>query len=242
MEFINQCKCICLALILMLGAWSSEATSRSLQDAMMYGRYEQWMARYGRVYTDIAEKEKRFQIFKDNVAFIESSNDEVHKPYKLSVNRFADLTNEEFTASRNRFKGHECSTKSTSFKYENVTVPATMDWRQKGAVTPIKDQGQCGCCWAFSAVAAMEGITQISTGKLISLSEQELVDCDVNGEDQGCEGGLMDVSTILAHIVLAFPYKIMTKLVTDLRKSQVSASAYAWDCNVCCNPQVSCQF
>nr|CAD1841248.1 unnamed protein product [Ananas comosus var. bracteatus] len=79
------------------------------------------------------------------------------------------------------------------FKYENVTaVPVSMDWRTKGAVTPVKDQGQCGCCWAFSAVAATEGITKLSTGKLISLSEQELVDCDVNGEDQGCDGGLMD--------------------------------------------------
>ncbi|XP_034208923.1 senescence-specific cysteine protease SAG39-like [Prunus dulcis] len=181
-------------LILMLGAWSCEATSRSLQDESMYGRYEQWMTRYGRVYNDVNEKENRFKIFKENVAFIESSNNDVNKPYKLGVNQFADLTNEEFKASRNGFKGHECSTKTTSFKYEKVKapVPATMDWRKKGAVTPIKDQGQCGCCWAFSAVAATEGITQLTTGKLISLSEQELVDCDTSGEDQGCEGGLMD--------------------------------------------------
>ncbi|KAH7860691.1 hypothetical protein Vadar_016872 [Vaccinium darrowii] len=67
-----------------------------------------------------------------------------------------------------------------------------MDWRKKGVVTPIKNQEQCGCCWAFSAVASMEGIVGITTGKLISLSEQELVDCDINGQDQGCNGGLMD--------------------------------------------------
>ncbi|PQP98098.1 hypothetical protein Pyn_13859 [Prunus yedoensis var. nudiflora] len=146
------------------------------------------------VYNDINESEKRFNIFKENAAFIESSNNNAKKSYKLSINQFADLTNEEFKASRNGFKGHECSTKKTSFKYENVTaaVPASMDWRKKGAVTPIKDQGQCGCCWAFSAVAATEGITQLTTGKLISLSEQELVDCDTSGEDQGCEGGWMD--------------------------------------------------
>ncbi|CAN6677663.1 unnamed protein product [Malus baccata var. baccata] len=175
MESINQyySKCICLALIFMLRALSSQATSRALQDASMYGKYEQWMARYGRVYTGINEKEKRFNIFKENVAFIESSNKDAYKLYKLSVNQFAGLTNEEFKASRNGFMGHECSAKTTSFKYENVTTPPTVDWRKKGAVTPIKDQGQCGCCWAFSAVAAMEGITKLTT-------------------DQGCQGGLMD--------------------------------------------------
>ncbi|KAK2996129.1 hypothetical protein RJ639_029404 [Escallonia herrerae] len=85
------------------------------------------------------------------------------------------------------------SSKSMSFRYENVTaVPSCMDWRKKGAVTPVKDQGQCGSCWAFSTIAATEGINQLTTGKLISLSEQELVDCDKAGEDQGCEGGYME--------------------------------------------------
>ncbi|KAK9221669.1 hypothetical protein WN944_010096 [Citrus x changshan-huyou] len=193
MAFTSQQQCLCLALIL-LGAWIPQAmSSRTLQDAAMYERYEQWMARYGRVYRDNAEKEKRFTIFKQNVANIEAFNKASEKPYKLAVNEFADLTNEEFKASRNRFKGHMCSEQTGPFKYENVTaVPSTMDWRKKGAVTPVKDQGQCGCCWAFSAVAAIEGINQLTTGKLASLSEQELVDCDVKGEDEGCNGGLMD--------------------------------------------------
>ncbi|KAL6286318.1 hypothetical protein ACE6H2_010708 [Prunus campanulata] len=71
-------------------------------------------------------------------------------------------------------------------------VPATVDWRKQGAVSPIRDQCQCGCCWAFSAVAATEGIIQRTAGKLISLSEQELVDCDTADQDQGCEGSLID--------------------------------------------------
>ncbi|KAG6756107.1 hypothetical protein POTOM_039528 [Populus tomentosa] len=152
----------------------------------MMERHETWMALYGRVYNDHVEKERRLNIFKNNVELIESFNKVGKKPYKLSVNEFADLTNEEFRASRNGYK-------ILHFRYENASaVPSTMNWRKKGAVTPIKDQGQCGCCWAFSAVAATEGITQLSTGKLISLSEQELVDCDTSGEDQGCNGGLMD--------------------------------------------------
>ena len=136
-------QCICVALMFMLGALASQATSRSLQDASLYEKHKQWMARYGRVYKDASEEEKRFNIFKDNVEYIESSNKAANKPYKLGVNQFADLTNEEFKL-RNRFKSHVCTT-TTSFKYENVTaVPSTMDWRKKGAVTPIKYQGKCG--------------------------------------------------------------------------------------------------
>ncbi|WCJ32857.1 Cysteine proteinases superfamily protein [Euphorbia peplus] len=186
--------CIVLALIFLFGAFASQAiATRSLQDASMQAMHEQWMTRYGRVYKDSNEKEMRFDIFKQNVQFIESFNKAQAKSYKLGINQFADLTNEEFKTSRNGFKGHMCSEQEGPFRYQNITaVPTSMDWRKKGAVTPIKDQGQCGSCWAFSTVAAVEGITQLTTGKLISLSEQELVSCDTQGEDQGCEGGLMD--------------------------------------------------
>ncbi|OIW08323.1 hypothetical protein TanjilG_02999 [Lupinus angustifolius] len=191
----NQFHYISLPLIFCFVFLAFQVTSRTLQDASIYERHEQWMIRHGKVYKDPQERENRFRIFKENVNYIESFNDAGNKPYKLGINQFADLKNEEFTATRNRFKGHMCSsiTRTTSFKYENVTaVPSTVDWRQKGAVTPVKDQGQCGCCWAFSAIAATEGINKLSTGTLISLSEQELVDCDTKGVDQGCEGGLMD--------------------------------------------------
>ncbi|XP_047948166.1 senescence-specific cysteine protease SAG39-like [Salvia hispanica] len=179
-------------LLALLGLWASLAAARTAPDASMMERHEKWMVENGRVYKDEAEKVKRFNIFKENVEYIESFNEAASKPYKLAVNRFADLTNAEFHNSRNGYRMGSKASASSSFRYANVSAaPASIDWRKKGAVTPVKDQGQCGCCWAFSAVAATEGINQIKTGKLVSLSEQQLVDCDTS-EDQGCNGGLMD--------------------------------------------------
>ncbi|XP_024988580.1 senescence-specific cysteine protease SAG39-like [Cynara cardunculus var. scolymus] len=181
--------------LLIIGIWSSQITCRMLSDLSMSEKHEMWMVRYGRVYKDDTEKEMRFKIFKDNMEFIESFNSGGNHPYKVGANAFADQTNEEFKAARNgyKFSTNKKLDQTTPFRYENVTVvPPSMDWRKKGAVTQVKDQGQCGSCWAFSTIAATEGITQLSTGKLISLSEQELVDCDRSGEDEGCEGGEME--------------------------------------------------
>lgn len=218
---ILGCLCFC----------SSVLGARELNDDLsMVARHEGWMAEYGRVYKDAAEKAQRFEIFKANARFIESFN-AGNRKFWLSINQFADLSNDEFRATKTN-KGFIPNKVKvpTEFRYENMSfdaLPATVDWRTKGAVTPIKNQGQCGkyiyaacelhnmyienllhirmcvieytaielfagCCWAFSAVAATEGIVKLSTGNLVSLSEQELVDCDVHGEDQGCEGGLMD--------------------------------------------------
>ncbi|CAI0443170.1 unnamed protein product [Linum tenue] len=195
-------------LLLLATIDSSVAAARAapLTDALIRQMHEQWMTSHGRVYVTSAEKERRYQIFKVNVARIESfnaaGNNNTTSSYKLGVNQFADMTNEEFLKSQTGFKGYITRSNGSSvdspFKYAkaasgNDDVPAaTVDWREKGAVTAVKNQGQCGCCWAFSAVAAVEGISQITSGELTSLSEQELVDCDRRGYNNGCDGGVVD--------------------------------------------------
>uniref|UniRef100_A0A5B7CFU0 Actinidain n=1 Tax=Davidia involucrata TaxID=16924 RepID=A0A5B7CFU0_DAVIN len=157
--------------------------------------YESWLVRHGKSYNAIGEKEKRFEIFKDNLRFIDEHNAE-NRTYKVGLNRFADLTNEEyrsmFLGGRMERKKRLASPKSDRYAFRSgEELPVAADWRKNGAVAPVKDQGQCGSCWAFSTVAAVEGINKIVTGDLISLSEQELVDCD-RSYNQGCNGGLMD--------------------------------------------------
>ncbi|CAM0953661.1 unnamed protein product [Alopecurus aequalis] len=185
-----------LLLISLMSITSSVLAARELaggEEAAMQARHEEWIAKHGRKYKDDAEKAQRFQVFKTNSELVARSNADGTKKYRLAINKFADLTNEEFVGTYTGFKAMPPGAKKVpGFKYENISLSAEVaqgiDWRTRGAVTGVKNQHHCGCCWAFSAVAAVEGINQITTGQLVSLSEQQLLDCTNN---HGCSGGAM---------------------------------------------------
>jgi len=133
----------------------------------------------------------RFAIFKDNLKFIEQHNANPANTYTVGVNQFADMTNAEFKRTMTGLNALQNKVQDNVVVLP-VATAAAVDWTTAGAVTPVKNQGQCGSCWAFSTTGSVEGINQITTGKLLSFSEQELVDCASAYGNQGCNGGLMD--------------------------------------------------
>lgn len=171
---------------------------------------EEWnsfKAKHNKKYNDESEERLRYKIYLENRHKIAKHNTKYHQkevPYRLELNKYADMLHTEFVRTLNGFNrtvNNENSVYKTFSKVEepvtfieaaNVEVPSAVDWREKGAVTDVKDQGHCGSCWSFSATGALEGQHYRKTGKLVSLSEQNLVDCSTSYGNNGCNGGLMD--------------------------------------------------
>ncbi|KQJ91493.1 ervatamin-B [Brachypodium distachyon] len=177
----------------------------------MAPRFQRWKAEHGRAYATRDEELRRLRVYARNVRYIEAANGDpaAGLTYQLGETAYTDLTADEFTAMytspspvlsahddeaagammiTTRAGAVDAGGQQVYFNVSTAGAPASVDWRAKGAVTEVKNQGRCGSCWAFSTVAVVEGIHQIRTGNLISLSEQELVDCDTL--DYGCDGGV----------------------------------------------------
>lgn len=141
--------------------------------------------KYGREYNG-NEDGIRKSIFEDNMRYIQQENAK-NLTYTLAVNMFADLTGDEFVAQYTGLSQMPSFGAHLGVHEEGESIDSSIDWVEKGAVNSVKDQGKCGSCWAFSTVGTLESAYQIATGKLLSLSEQQLVDCDRS--DSGCNGG-----------------------------------------------------
>ena len=155
--------------------------------------FSDWKAQFGKVYASASHESEAFSTWAKNHEIIEAHN-ALGMSYTLGHNEFSDISASEFFRTRLGFNAslHRSTTYSKRPQHvvRGVQLADVVDWVEKGAVTPVKNQGACGSCWAFSTTGALEGAYAIASGELVSLSEEELVQCD--GTDSGCSGGLMD--------------------------------------------------
>ena len=200
-------------------------SERITEDEMAYMRY---VTEWGKSYGTKAEFVFRMEQFKKTMAKIaEHESNDAHRS-KVGVNQFSDWTEAEYK----RLLGYKPSETVSAVEPElldTTNLQTEVNWVTKGAVTKVKNQGQCGSCWAFSTTGAVEGAMFLSSGSLESYSEQQLVDC--SKQNNACNGGLMDyafmyIETAPLMLESAYPYtgrKGSCKYESSKGKGQVKA-------------------
>lgn len=171
---------------------ASGLTAVVANDPATDAAWESFKVKFGTQYNDELEEAERKGVFSSNFAHIQQHNSR-DEQYKLGVNQFSALTATEWEAT---YLGAvpPPSDSQEGLPYlgrleESSALTDSIDWSTLGAVTAVKDQGQCGSCWSFSTTGAMEGANQVATGRLVSFAEQQLVDCDTADGNAGCGGG-----------------------------------------------------
>jgi cathepsin F len=188
MRFLALCIFLFLCIVVIQGAAPSEWAS-----------FMSFVQKYNKKYHNEKEILDRFTIFKSNLKIIDELNNK-QKSARFGINKFADLSPQEFRSMylMPKFKGPTRSD-VPSISVPNVQLPDSFDWRDKGAVTDVYDQGMCGSCWAFSATEAIESSWFLAGNKLTELSPQQIVDCDKGRGDEGCNGG--DTPTAYQYVI-----------------------------------------
>ena len=165
-------------------------TSFAAFDAVM-SSYLQYANRFNKEYSSLEQLSERYELFQAADKLINEHN-ATESSFKLGHNKFSDMTPEEKRKRKHGLLHHEDPIDADKILYHTPLpvgrVPDSIDWRELGAVTPVKDQGDCGSCWTFSSTGAMEGAYAVKTGNLVQFSEQQLVDCVYRAN--GCNGGL----------------------------------------------------
>jgi len=166
------------------------ANAASFSETEYQSMFTKFMSQYNKKYTHDTFF-YRYTVFKANMDRVALANKQKHT-YKLGMNEMGDMTHAEFKATKLGYNKIDRSFVRGKAACPVGNVPSSVDWVAGGAVTPVKNQGQCGSCWSFSATGSIEGSVQIATKQLIGLSEQQLVDCSTAQGNMGCNGGLMD--------------------------------------------------
>jgi cathepsin L len=174
-----------LLLLAVLACAFAKFTETEYQSAFTF-----WMQQYKKSYAH-EDFLYRYGIFRDNMDFVDAHN-KANKGFTVAMNQFGDLTSSEFS---NIYLGTKYTApvpvKTPTQSNFQVAVPASFDWRTRGAVTGIKNQEQCGSCWSFSTTGSTEGCHFLAGNSLVGLSEQNLMDCSTSQGNEGCDGGLM---------------------------------------------------
>jgi C1A family cysteine protease len=150
-----------------------------------------FISKHHRTYGTKEEYSYRLSLFEQTYNSVLNHNSAV-EGYEKELNSFSDMSDFEFKQMLGYKRSNRVGARKSPVELSTVGLPTSVDWNAKGAVTPVKNQGQCGACWAFSTTGSVEGANFIATGNLISLSEQQLVDCSRSYGNLGCHGGLMD--------------------------------------------------
>lgn len=162
--------------------------------------WEEWKKTHNRMYETVEEELRRHITWEAHKLYVDEHNKHVEKfGFTLAMNQFADMENTEFRLKYNGLLPRDPNAKPDEANYRRVDfkdedLPTAVDWRSKGLVTPVKNQGHCGACWAFATTGSLEGQYARKTKNLTSLSEQQLVDCSTSFGNHGCKGGLPDLA------------------------------------------------
>jgi len=201
-------KAIIALLLGVASAWDQEYTLKCIHNMDTMATFKAWGKAFDREYASLEEASQKYMTWLDNLYVIAESNSQ-DLPYKLKLNQFSDMNADEFKQYVHGNDGACFKPSERTNLFEKVETvisdikdmvqvepaapaPDSVDWTTKGVVTPVKNQGQCGSCWSFSATGAIECNYAIKTGKLVSLSEQQLVDCaGARYGCAGCNGGQM---------------------------------------------------
>jgi C1A family cysteine protease len=186
--------------------------SPSLESTLLSDLFSQWKLTYQKSYSTEEEEAHRFQTFQDNYAFIVNWNADTTQTSKVGLNKFADLNTAEFGALQHCLSPMKERIPTPGIiEVSIVDLPDFINWQTAGAVTSVKNQGQCGSCWAFSAAGGLEGLFVITGWQLMSFSEQQMIDCSDSFGNDGCNGGLPDQAYAYSvqygnQLASAYPY------------------------------------